>query len=147
VRELAWLVHGVGERDWLQANPSIFNGETFPDFIYSLVQRIKSGVKASVVKVKDIPACEKSENPVMTFDVDEYLLDRTTDKNNNVPQNVHRIPRSQKMTFRSWKTGVVERGISPASRISVPAVQALPGRQTLPGFLDLHSLSLSPDSV
>ena len=34
----------------------------------------------------------------MTFDVDEYLLDRATDRNNNVPQNVHRIPRSQKMT-------------------------------------------------
>jgi hypothetical protein len=98
VRELARLVHGVAERDWSQANPSIFNGETFPDFIYSLVQRIKSGVKASVVEVKDIPACEKSENPVVTFHVDEYLLDRATDRNNNVPQNVHRTPRSQKMT-------------------------------------------------
>jgi hypothetical protein len=132
VRELAGLVHGVAERDWSQANPSIFNGETFPDFIYSLVQRIKPGVKASVVKVKDVPACEKSENPVMAFDVDEYLLDRATGRNNNIPQNVHRIPRSEKMTFRSWKTGVVERGISPASRSSVPAVQTLPGRQTLP---------------
>ena len=97
--ELAGLVHGVPERDWSQANPSIFNGETFPDFIYSLVQRIKSGVKTSVVKVKDIPAREKSENPVMAFDVDEYLLDRATDRNNNVPQNVHRTPRSDKMTF------------------------------------------------
>jgi hypothetical protein len=99
VRELARLVHGVGERDWSQANPSIFNGKTFPDFIYSLVQRIKSGVKASVVKVEDVPACEKSEYPVVTFHVDEYLLDRATDRNNNVPQNVHRIPRSEKMTF------------------------------------------------
>jgi hypothetical protein len=99
VRELAGLVHGVAERDWSQANPSIFNGETFPDFIYSLVQRVKSGVKASVVKVKDVSACEKSENPVVTFDVDEYLFDRATDRNNNVPQNFHRIPRSEKMTF------------------------------------------------
>jgi hypothetical protein len=56
-------------------------------------------VKASVVKVKDVPASEKSENPVMSFHVDEYLLDRATDRNNKVPQNVHRTPRSEKMTF------------------------------------------------
>jgi hypothetical protein len=62
-------------------------------------------MKASVVKVKDVPACEKSENPVVIFHVDEYLLDRATDKNKNVPQNVHRIPRSEKMIFQSWKTG------------------------------------------
>jgi hypothetical protein len=99
VRELAGLVPGVAERDWSQANPSIFNGETFPDFIYSLVQCIKSGVKASVVKVKDVPACEKSENPVVIFHVDEHLLDRATGRNNNFPQNVHRIPRSEKMIF------------------------------------------------
>jgi hypothetical protein len=95
---------------WPQPNPSIFNGETFPDFVYSLVQRIKSGVKASVVKVKYVPACEKSENPVMSFHVDEYLLDRATDRNNNVPQNVHRIPPPEKMIFQSWKTGADGRG-------------------------------------
>jgi hypothetical protein len=81
------------------SRPSIFNGETFPDFIYSLVQRIKSGVKASVVKVKYVPDREKSENPVVSFHVDQYLLDRVTDKNNNVPQNVHRIPPQEKMIF------------------------------------------------
>jgi len=75
------------------ANPSIFNGETFPDFIYSLVQCIKSGVKASVVKVKYVPGNQKSENPVVGFHIDQYLLDPATDGNNNVPQNVRRIPR------------------------------------------------------
>src|SRR5260370_40221471 len=79
-----------------QPNPSIFSGETFPDFIYSLVQRIKSGVKASVVKVKYVPDNQKSENPVVSFHVDQYLLDRVTDRNNNVPQNVHRIPHWRK---------------------------------------------------
>jgi hypothetical protein len=78
------------------SNPSIFNGETFPDFIYSLVQRIKSGVKGSVVKVKDVPDNQKSENPVVGFHVDQHLLDPMTDQNNNVPQNVHRVPRSRK---------------------------------------------------
>ena len=75
------------------SNPSIFNRETLPDFIYSLVQRIKSGVKGSVVKVKDVPDNQKSENPVVGFHIDQYLLDPATDGNNNVPQNVHRIPR------------------------------------------------------
>lgn len=90
-------VHPCGTSESTNAievsNPSIFNGETFPDFIYSLVQRIKSGVKGSVVKVKDVPDNQKSENPVVGFHVDEYLLDRATGRNNNVPQNVHRIPR------------------------------------------------------
>jgi hypothetical protein len=71
--------------------PSIFNGKTFPDFIDPLVQRVKSCVKTSVVKVKYISGCQKSENPVVSFHVDQYLLNRVTDKNNNVPQDVHRI--------------------------------------------------------
>ena len=93
MRGLAGLVHGVAERDWLQANPSIFNGETFPDFIYSLVQGVKSGVETSIVKIEYISSCQKSENPVVSFHVDQYLLDRVTDRNNNIPQGVHRIPR------------------------------------------------------
>jgi len=84
---------------WSQPTPSIFNGKTLPDFIHPLVKRIKPGVKGSVVKVKYVPDCEKSENPVVSFHVNEHLLDRVTDKNNNVPQNVHRIPPQEKMIF------------------------------------------------
>jgi hypothetical protein len=96
----------LAEHDQSQPNRSIFNGETLPDFIHPLVQRIKSGVKASVVKVKNVPKCEKSENPVVSFHVNEYLLDPVSDRNNNVPQNVHRIPPLEKMIFledqRCW---------------------------------------------
>jgi hypothetical protein len=83
---------GAGERDRGQRNRSIFNGETFPDFIYSLVERIKSGVKGSVVKIKYVPDDQKSENPVVGLHIDQYLFDPVTDGKNNVPQNVHRIP-------------------------------------------------------
>jgi hypothetical protein len=100
----------LAEHDQSQPNRSIFNGETLPDFIHPLVQRIKSGVKASVVKVKNVPKCEKSENPVVSFHVNEYLLDPVSDRNNNVPQNVHRIPPLEKMIFQSWKTSVAGRG-------------------------------------
>ena len=86
----------AGERDRGQRNRSIFNGETFPDFIYSLVERIKSGVKGSVVKIKYVPDDQKSENPVMGFHIDQHLFDPVTDGNNNVPQNVHRIPHYRK---------------------------------------------------
>jgi|SRR6266436_6568308 hypothetical protein len=75
-----------------QRSPSIFNGEALPDFIYSLVERIKSGVKGSVVKIKYVPDDQKSENPVVRFHIDQHLFDPVTDGNNNVPQNVHRIP-------------------------------------------------------
>ena len=51
------------------------------------------------MKVKYVPDCEKSEYPVVSFHVNEYLLDRVTDRNNNVPQNVHRIPPLEKMMF------------------------------------------------
>ena len=105
-------VHRVAEHDRRQRNPSIFNGETLPDFIYSLVQRIKSGVKTSVVKVKYISGCQKSENPVVSFHVDQYLLDRVTDKNNNVPQDVHRIFPLEKVIIQSWKIGIGGRDIS-----------------------------------
>jgi len=97
---------------WSQPTPSIFNGKTLPDFIHPLVKRIKPGVKGSVVKVKYVPDCEKSENPVVSFHVNEYLLDRVTDKNNNVPQDVHRIFPLEKVIIQSWKIGIGGRDIS-----------------------------------
>jgi hypothetical protein len=75
-----------------QRNRSIFDGETFPDFIYSLVERIKPGVKGSVVKIKYVTDDQKSENPVVGFHIDQHLFDPVTDGNNDVPQNVHRTP-------------------------------------------------------
>jgi hypothetical protein len=78
--------------------PSILDGEAFPDFVDPLVERIEAGVNAPVMKVEDISHGQKSEDPVVTFDVDQHLLDRVTDSNNSVPQNVHRIPRFEKMT-------------------------------------------------
>jgi hypothetical protein len=90
----------------LGPTPSIFNGEAFPDFIDPPVEGIESCVQASVVKVKYVPACQKSENPVVSFHVDEHLLDRVTDRNNNVPQNVHGIPRSKCRDYHDRKSSV-----------------------------------------
>src|SRR5580704_17625108 len=79
--------------------PSIFDGEAFADFIDAFVKRIEARVHGPVVKVENIPPGQKSENPVMGFHVDEYLLNRVTDGNNNVP---HDVPHSEKRDFRFW---------------------------------------------
>jgi hypothetical protein len=42
---------------------------------------------------------------VVMFHIAEYSLDGVTDENDNFPQNVHRSPRFEKMTFTLLKTG------------------------------------------
>jgi len=79
-----------------ESPPSIFDGEPLPDFIDPLVERVEARVNGSVVEVENIPAGQNSEDPVMRFHVDEHLLNRVTDKNSNVPQDVHRIPPLEK---------------------------------------------------
>jgi hypothetical protein len=79
--------------------PSIFNGQTLSDFIDPLVERIEAGMKASVLQVENIAKAQKSENPVVTFHIDEHLLDRVTGRSENTPQSVHRIPRLENMTL------------------------------------------------
>ena len=75
-----------------QPYPSIFSGQTLSDFIDPFVKRIEPCVKASVLKVENITQGQKSENPVMTFDTDDRLLDRVTDRSDNALQDDHRIP-------------------------------------------------------
>jgi hypothetical protein len=49
-------------------------------------------VEASVVKVEDISDDQKSENPVVSFHVEQHLLYHVTGSDNNFPQDVHRVP-------------------------------------------------------
>jgi hypothetical protein len=72
--------------------PSIFDGETLPDFIDPLVERIEPRVQASVLKIKKIADRQKPEKPVVAFDVDDHLFDRVTDGNDDVPHGVHHVP-------------------------------------------------------
>jgi hypothetical protein len=85
---------------------SIFDRETLSDFIDPLVERIEARMDGPVVKVKYISARQKSENPVVRFHVDEDLLDRVTHGNNNVPQDVHRIPLQEKMMLQFRMIGI-----------------------------------------
>jgi hypothetical protein len=101
----------VTAHGYLARAPSIFDGEAFPDFIDALVERIEARVNGPVVKVENIPSGQKSENPVMGFHVDEYLFNRVTDGNNNVP---HDVPQFRKKRFPILDTGFS--GISSLSR-------------------------------
>jgi hypothetical protein len=66
------------------SDPSKLKGQTFPDFVHPLFKRVESGVKASIVKVKYVAQHEKSENPVVTFHVEQHLLNRVTYGDNRI---------------------------------------------------------------
>jgi hypothetical protein len=60
------------------SDPSKLKGQTFPDFVHPLFKRVESGVKGFIVKVKYVAQHEKSEKPVVTFHVEQHLLNRVT---------------------------------------------------------------------
>jgi hypothetical protein len=102
------------------SDPSKLNGQTFPDFVHPLFKRVESGVKGFIVKVKYVAQHEKSEKPVVTFHVEQHLLNRVTYGDNRIQQNVHRIPCSR------------EKGNSG------------PEERSRPGALHLETCSLGP---
>jgi hypothetical protein len=65
-------------------DPLKLNRQPFPDFVHPLFKRVKSGVKVPVVKVKYVPQRDKSENPVMTFHVEQHLLDAMTNGDSRI---------------------------------------------------------------
>jgi hypothetical protein len=71
-------------------------------------------VNGPVVKVKYIPAGQKPENPVVGFHVDQYLLNRVSDGNNNVPHEFHRIPHSRKCRLDFGSLELTGEASSPA---------------------------------
>src|SRR5882724_8025538 len=75
---------------------SIFRSEPLSDFIHSLVKRVKSCVKALVVKEEDVSGRQKPENPVVRFHINQCQLNEVTDTGNRGPQDVHRIPPPEK---------------------------------------------------
>jgi hypothetical protein len=99
-----------------QPDPSIFNREPLPDFIDPFFKRIEPRVNAPIVKVKYVGRGQKSENPMVRFDVDERLLNRVTDKNYNVPQHVHRIPLLADLGSNSQMIGSRDQAITRPSR-------------------------------
>jgi hypothetical protein len=71
-------------RSQLSTDPSKLEGQTFPDFVHPFFKRVESGVKAFIVKVKYVAQHEKSENPVVTFHVEQHLLNRMTYGDNRI---------------------------------------------------------------
>jgi hypothetical protein len=61
----------------------MIDGETSPDFIDPLVERVEPRVKAAVVEMEQAPDQDEAKDPVMALDVGEYKLDRVTDRRKN----------------------------------------------------------------
>jgi hypothetical protein len=74
---------------WCEQAPSATAGKTLPDFIKPFIERVKSGMKAPVVKVKYIAGHDEAKEPVVTIQVTENLVGRTADENDEFPQDIH----------------------------------------------------------
>src|SRR5258708_3194959 len=72
---------------------SVITGETPLDLINSFAKRVKSGMKALVVKVEYIANCDESKEPVMKLQVSKRLLSRTADESNEAQQtHLNQLP-------------------------------------------------------
>jgi hypothetical protein len=63
--------------------------KSLSDFIRTFVERVKSGVKALVVKVKYVADDDKPKEPVVTLSIIKNLLGRIADEGNEFPQGTH----------------------------------------------------------
>ena len=72
---------------------SIIASKTSPDLINSFAKRVKSGMKALVVKVEYIANHDEAKKPVMKLQVPKSLLSRTTDESNEAQQtHLNQLP-------------------------------------------------------
>jgi len=72
---------------------SVITGETPPDLINSFARRVKSGMKALVVKVEYMANCDETKEPVMKLQVPKRLLSRTADESNEAQQtHLNQLP-------------------------------------------------------
>jgi hypothetical protein len=72
---------------------SVITGKAPPDLINPFAKRVKSGMKALVVKVEYIANYDEAKKPVMKLQVPKSLLSRTTDKSNEAQQtHLNQLP-------------------------------------------------------
>jgi hypothetical protein len=75
----------------ISRDPSKLDREPLPDFVHPLFKRVESGVQVPVVQIKYVPQRDKSENPVVTFHIEQHLLDAMRHGGNRIQQKVHRV--------------------------------------------------------
>jgi hypothetical protein len=64
-------------------------GKTLSDFIKPFIERVKSGMKALVVKVKYVADDDEAKKPVVILQITKNPLGRTADEDNEFPQGTH----------------------------------------------------------
>jgi hypothetical protein len=72
-------------RRWRSAT----TGKTLSEFVQSFIERVKSGMKALVVKVKYIADHDEAKEPVVMIQVPKNLIGRNASEDNEFPQGIH----------------------------------------------------------
>jgi hypothetical protein len=67
-------------------------GKTLPDFIKPFIKRVKSGMKALVVKVKYVADYDEAKKPVVMIQVADNPVGRIAQENKGFPQGTHLKP-------------------------------------------------------
>jgi hypothetical protein len=75
--------------DFLRCSGSVITGKTLPDLPDPFLECVKPGMKALIVKVKDVADDYQPEKPVVTFQVAKNLLCRTGQEGNEPQQAIH----------------------------------------------------------
>lgn len=84
--DYGWPWYPLGAR-------SVIASKTFPDLINSFAKRVKSGMKALVVKVEYIANHDEAKKPVMKLQVPKSLLRRTADESHEAQQtHLNQLP-------------------------------------------------------
>jgi hypothetical protein len=72
-------------RRWRSAT----TGKTLSEFVQSFIERVKSGMKALVVKIKYVADHDEAKEPVVMIQVAKHPVGRAADENNEFPQGTH----------------------------------------------------------
>jgi hypothetical protein len=64
-------------------------GKTLSDLIKPFIERIKSGMKGFVVKVKDIANCHHPKKPVVKLQVSKSVFSRAPDESDEAQREIH----------------------------------------------------------
>lgn len=109
-----------------QGARSVIASKTSPDLINSFAKRVKSGMKALVVKVEYIANRDEAKKPVMKLQVPKSLLGRIADESHEAQQtHLNQLPARVELEPLHMSASDEE---TPARSLIFPNIHALTAR-------------------